>query len=390
MNTISITTPPFRLMRTAPVHAALLATAIALGACGGQPEAEATPKAETVVIVGPENIALVERTELSSGPTLSGQLTAEKSASIRAEVGGSVLRVEHDQGARVAAGALLAKLEDTAIRDALISARSAVTAAQTSAEQAQREVQRAERLLAAGAIAEREMEARRSAHTAAQAMLADARARLALAQKQLDATDIKAPFAGIVAERQVSAGDVVAPGAPLFTVVDPASMRLEAAVPAHALSAVRVGARARFTVSGYGDRTFDGRITAVNPAADPVSGQVRIYAAIPNAGGQLVSGLFAQGRVAAETRTALSAPSAAIDQRALRPFVVRLKGGRTERVTVTLGIRDDERERLEISGEGLAAGDTLLLGAAQGISPGTTVRVRTGTDVERGNQANRQ
>jgi membrane fusion protein (multidrug efflux system) len=373
-------------MRSTLSRAATIAIALVVAACS-QPAAEAVPEtgATPTVNIGPENLTVVEQTMLTSGPSLSGQLSAEKTASIRAEVSASVVRVLHEQGARVSAGTSLAKLDDTAIRDMWLSARSGVTAAQTAADQAQRELQRAERLLAAGAIAERDMEAARNGNLTSQAMLADAKARMSAAQKQLDATEVKAPFGGIVAERHVSAGDVVAPGTPLFTVVDPASMRLEAAVPAANLAEVRTGMRARFTVTGYGDRAFEGRITAVNPTADPATGQVRIYASIPNAGGQLVSGLFAEGRVATETRRALNVPMTAVDQRGLKPFVVRLKGGKTQRLEISIGVRDNERERVAISGGDIAVGDTLLLGAAQGISSGTIVRVTTRVDAEKRN-----
>lgn len=346
--------------------------------------ADSTSKTPIEVSIGPENIVVVTQTTLSTGPTLSGQLMAEKSASIRAEVAASVLTVAREQGDRVEKGASLLKLDDTSIRDMWLSARSGVTAAQTIADQAAREVQRAERLHAAGAIADRDLEAARNANVGAQAQLADAKARLSAAQKQLDATDVKAPFAGIISERHASAGDVVAPGTPLMTVMDPASMRLEAAVPASSLSDVRMGMRATFTVSGYGDRRFEGRITNINPVADPATGQVRIYASIPNSGGQLVAGLFAQGKVATETRTALSVPANAVDQRGLKPYVVRLKGRSVERVEVDIGIRDDQTEFLELR-SGVAAGDTLLLGAAQGITPGTPVKVNTPVDATKRN-----
>lgn len=339
-------------------------------------------KPSVEVSIGPENIIVVKQGTLSTGPTLSGQLLAEKSASIRAEVPGSVLSVAHEQGDHVAKGAILLKLDDTSIRDMWLSARSGVTAAQTSADQAAREVQRAERLHAAGAIADRDLEAARNANIGVQAQLADAKARLAAAQKQLDATEVKAPFAGVIAERTASAGDVVAPGTPLMTVMDPASMRLEAAVPAASLSEVKLGMRAKFTVSGYGDRQFEGRITNINPVADAATGQVRIYASIPNSSGTLVAGLFAQGKVATETRTALSVPANAVDQRGLKPYVVRLKGNSVERVEVEIGIRDDQTEYLELR-SGVAAGDTLLLGAAQGISPGTVVKVNAPTDAKK-------
>jgi RND family efflux transporter MFP subunit len=355
--------------------AAVLLALLALTAACKKPAAEDAPNTPPVTSIGPENVSVVEAADLASGPTLSGQLTAEKSASIRAEVSSSVVTVMHEQGDRVAQGDVLAKLDDTAIRDAWLSARSGVTNAQSSEDQALRDVQRAERLHAAGAVADRDLENAHRAELAAQAQLADAKARLASAQKQLDATQIKAPFAGVVSDRQASSGDVVAPGAPLFTVVDPASMRLEAAVPAASLADVRTGMHVQFSVSGYTGRTFDGRVTNVNPAADPATGQVRIYATIPNTGGSLVSGLYAQGRVATHTRHALSAPTGAVDLRGLKPFVVRLKGGRIERIEITAGVRDEEHERIEVIGGGIAAGDTLLLGAAQGITPGTQVRV---------------
>jgi multidrug efflux pump subunit AcrA (membrane-fusion protein) len=137
---------------------------------------------------------------------------------------------------------------------------------------------------------------------------------------------------------------------------------------------VRVNAPVRFSVSGYPGRTFTGTVERINPTADPATRQVRIYVSIPNEGSTLVAGLFAQGRVASETRTALLAPESAVDQRGVTPMVVRLKGGRAERVPVQLGLRDEAKGSYEIV-SGLAAGDTLLVGAAQGITPGTPVKV---------------
>ena len=134
------------------------------------------------------------------------------------------------------------------------------------------------------------------------------------------------------------------------------------------------------TVSGYGERAFDGRVTNINPSADPATGQVRIYVSIPNPGGQLVTGLYVQGSVWSETRRALAAPVTAVDERGLHPFVVRLKNGKAERMEVTLGVRDEERERFELIGGGIAAGDTLLLGAAQGVTPGTVVKINAPGD----------
>jgi hypothetical protein len=106
---------------------------------------------------------------------------------------------------------------------------------------------------------------------------------------------------------------------------------------------------------------------------------VRLFVRIPNAGQALVAGLFAEGRVASETRETLTAPALAVDLRGLTPQVVRVRNGTAERVEVTLGARDDASDRIEIT-SGLAAGDTVLVGAALGISPGTRLRVSTPSD----------
>jgi membrane fusion protein, multidrug efflux system len=160
--------------------------------------------------------------------------------------------------------------------------------------------------------------------------------------------------------------------------VDPRSMRYEASVPASDLASIRVGAPVTFTATGYPGRTFEGRITRVNPSADPATGQVRITVSVSNAG-SLVAGLFAEGRVAAQSHDGLTVPVNAVDQRSVKPTVVRLSQGIAQRVEVELGIRDDDRSRVEIV-KGVGAGDTLLVGAAVGISPGTPVRVSSPSD----------
>jgi RND family efflux transporter MFP subunit len=335
--------------------------------------------APPVVEVGGENITIVANGELQSGPSVSGTLEARNMATVRAEVSGPVVQTYVERGQAVTRGQLLARLDDTALQQAMLSAQSADASAKLSLENARRNFQRSDTLEKAGAIAERDLELAQSQLAAARAASADAGARLTQAQQQLDKTFIRAPFGGLVSDRPVNAGDVVQPGTALVTVIDPRSMRLEASVPSEQIAALRVRAPVRFAVSGYPGRTFIGRIDQINPAADPVTRQVRIYVSIPNEGSALVAGLFAQGRVATETRTALLAPVSAVDQRGVTPVVMRIKGGKAERVAVQLGIRDDVRSMYEIT-SGIVAGDTLLLGAAQGITPGTPVRVVVASD----------
>jgi RND family efflux transporter MFP subunit len=151
-------------------------------------------------------------------------------------------------------------------------------------------------------------------------------------------------------------------------------MRLEASVPAEQLAQIRIGVPVNFTVSGYPGRQFVGRITRINPTADPTTRQVRIYVSIPNAGRALVGGLFATGRLSTATKMGLVVPTSAVDVRGTAPFVMRVKQGKVEKVQIQVGLTDKSSESIEVL-SGLQAGDTLLLGAAQGITPGTLVRI---------------
>jgi membrane fusion protein (multidrug efflux system) len=364
-------------MRDTKKVAGAVALCLVLAACGRDGEAAEKPKADAGVTLGPENVYVVVAEEIATGPQLAGSLAAEREARVNAEIGGLVQGVFADEGQPVRAGQLLARIDAAAIRDQVLSGQSAVRSAEQQVSLARRNVERNETLAAAGAVAQRDLETARNTLAGAQAQLAGARAQLSSAQEQMGKATVNAPISGIVSERPVSAGSVVQMGGPLFTIVDPGSMQLEASVPAAELGQVRIGAPVRFTVTGYPGQTFTGTVQRINPAADPVTRQVPVIVSIPNAQGTLVSGLFAEGRVTSEARQGIVVPASAVDERGVQPVVVRLKGGVAERVPVTLGVRDAETDRVEITG-GVAAGDTLLIGAALGTSPGTRVTVRAG------------
>lgn len=367
--------------RNVVLSGALLATAF-LSACKNGDASSDTSAAETATLLGPENVIVVKAEELRTGPTLSGTIEAEREASVRAELNAAVLQTFAEPGQRVAAGAVIVRLDDTAIRDNTLSSRAAVATANNAYDIAKRELERAEALEKAGAIATRDLERARNGLLAAETQLANARAMNANSQNLLAKTVLRAPFAGVISARPVNAGDVVSPGNAVFTVVDPTTLRLQASVPAEALASVRVGLPVEFTVAGYGTQRFIGRVTRVNPTADPTTRQVRIIASIPNSRQALVGGLFAEGRVASETRTAPVVPVSAVDERGVRPSVMRIKNGKVEKVEIELGLRDTQTEMVEAR-TGIVPGDTILLGTARGLTPGTAVRVSTPNDTKR-------
>ncbi len=361
-----------------PLASAVALVAVAALGCrrGGGAAPEPPPPAAAVqaVTLAPENVGIVQERTLQSGPEISGTLRAKRAASIRAEVGGAVRETFAEAGQQVKEGQPLARIDDTALQDALLAARSGLSAARNGLQVAESNARRARTLAEAGAFAAQQAEQAEAQLEAARAQVADAQARLAVAEQQVSKTRVRAPFAGVVSERQASVGDVVAPGGALYTVIDPIRLQLEASIPAAQVGRVRPGARVDFTVTGF-DRSFEGAIERVNPAVDPATGQVRVYVDVPNGDGRLISGLYARGRVASESVKALAAPAAAIDASTSPPTVMRVADGKVEKVAVELGVRDDVAGQVGLR-SGVKDGDVVVLGSARSaLVDGTPVKV---------------
>jgi RND family efflux transporter MFP subunit len=367
--------------RTAIAAAAALTITFAGSACRSTEaeskdaeKASAAKAAPAAVEVGAENLIKVKRDTISTGPLISGTLAAEREATVRAEVGGSILAVNTEEGKAVRQGQVLARIEDQTWRDAFASAQSAVKSAENALAVATREQTRTENLVKAGALPERDVETTHNQTSAAQAQLASAQSQLAAARKNLDNATIKAPMTGIVSKRPANSGDVVQAGTELIRIIDPSSMKLQASVPSEALADIKIGLAVQFTVRGY-DQKFEGHIERISPTADPVTRQVSIFVTIPNKGGRLVAGLFAEGRVTRVAHEGLVVPINAINLTSSSPWALRVKDGKADKVNVTIGLRDDQTERVELR-DGVQDGDLLLVGAAQGMTPGTPVKIK--------------
>lgn len=359
---------------------ALAASLLFLAAGCAREAAPPAAASDASMFVGRENLAIARQETLLVGPAISGTLDAERSATVRAEVGGALVEVLVEPGQPVARGQLLGRIDDTGVREGYTSAQSAAQTAELTVGLARRNAERTRALADAGAVAERDREQADWTLQSAESQLADARARLVTAEKALARTALRAPFAGLISDRPANLGDIVQVGNPLFTVVDPSQLKLEGAVTVDALKDLRVGTPVTLAVGGQAEGLL-GRVTRINPAVDPATRQVRVTVGIPNTRGALVAGLFADGRVASATRVGVVVPAGAVDRKGLRPFVVRVKQGKVERVEVALGLIDAAREQMEVA-TGLAPGATLLLGGARGIAPGSTVQVGVAAEKE--------
>src|SRR5262245_23527264 len=122
-----------RVMTKQMLAIGVVALVVGAAACGGSREAAATqaaPAAPPAVKLAPDNVATVAASELRSGPAVSGQLTPAREATVRAQVGGSVVTLTVDKGQAVSNGQIIAKISARDLDDAMTSAQAAIKAAE--------------------------------------------------------------------------------------------------------------------------------------------------------------------------------------------------------------------------------------------------------------------
>ncbi|WEF35558.1 efflux RND transporter periplasmic adaptor subunit [Pseudoduganella chitinolytica] len=356
-----------------------LAIAAALVACG-KPDG-ASPAGDTAaaakdgkgdgkkqarLLIAPEDLLTVQSNALASGPVITGSIQPERKADLRAEVGAVVLQVLKENGEVVRKGDLLVRLDETSIRDSLTSAEEAVRSARQVLDQAERMLERNKTLRTSGMTSMQALEDAEVRRNTAQSEVVAAKARLAQARQQLERTNVRAPFDGIVSERKVSNGDTAQVGKELIKVIDPSSMRFEGLVSADKIGVVKVGQPVLFRVNGYPGQNFQGRIKRVDPAANPVTRQVEVLVEFADKLQPRVAGLYAEGRVEAESSNALMIPASAMVRAGDTSYAWKVKGNKLAKVNLGIGTRDERSGLWEVT-SGLAAGDMVLR------APGSTV-----------------
>jgi HlyD family secretion protein len=233
-----------------------------------------------IVRVEPVTRGAVEETVTN---TRAGTVKARLRSRLSPQVGGRVVAVPHREGARVEAGALLVQLDDEIARSQLELARQDVKTTEARAEEAclaadlaTSELLRITALHERGYASEQALETldseqRRAAAAcrAARAAAEQARARVRVAASELELTEIRAPFAGIVAEVSTEVGEWITPSPPAMAIpavvdlLDPSTVYVSAPIDEMDAERVRPGQRVRLTVDSRRGETYDGELVRV-------------------------------------------------------------------------------------------------------------------------------
>ena len=324
--------------------------------------------------------------------SLPGEFEPFQTVGVQAKITGFVEKVLVDRGTMVKEGELLAIVVAPELK-----AQRAEAEARVQAEEARRAEAEArflsaqstyERLKTAsatpGAIAGNELVVARQTMDAARAQVKAVEGSIKAAQAGVKAIEeleqylnVTAPFSGVITERNVHPGALVGPNGdksqgPMFRLEQNSRLRLVVAVPEVDVSGIPRGAKAAFTVPAYPGQTFSGTVARLAHSMDVKTRAMAVELDVANARGQLSPGMYPTVAWPVKREHAsLVVPATAVVTTTERTFVVRVRNGAAEWVTVTKGPPAGP-DNLEVVGP-LAAGDQIVKRASDEIRPGTKI-----------------
>ena len=331
------------------------------GPTGASPNASASAKAPAGLAPAGVSVeaAPVASQKLPGAITAVGSLRSDETVVVRPEIPGRIAAIHFREGERVDKGQLLVRLDDSVQKADHERARVNLNLQKSKHE-------RAADLRLKGFISS---QAKDEAENNWQVADAD----LQLMQARLDKMEIRAPFAGAVGLRMVSVGDYVKEGQDIVNLEATDLLKLDFRVPEVHLAQVRTGQALQVTLDAIPDRTWSGRIVAINPLIDANGRSIVVRASVPNAEGKLRPGMFARVMLfTTETRDSLMIPEESLFPVGDDKYVYRVVDGKAERRKVGIGQRREGK--VEILA-GLAAGDTVVTAGQIKLRDGAAVRI---------------
>lgn len=330
-----------------------------LPACGGDGDGEE---------VGPPPVVIanVEVRDLDVRIDATGELVAKERAQIASEVSGRITEILVDEGEAVEVAQVLLEIDPERRNLELADARAGLTEAEAALAEQEREYRRAKTLHEQGIASEASLDQTETALALARSRAEAARARVGVADRAVRDASVRAPFAGLIARREVSRGEFVNVGQPLFELVALDPVEVEFHLAERDSGRVLVGQEVRVTVAPFPNQDFHGLVTVVSPTVDVRTRTLRVKAQIDNRDGRLRPGLFARVDLGIAVREGvLLVPEKAILLRSDGAIVFRRReGNRVERVVVETG---EHRGALVEIARGLAPGDQVVARGQAGL-----------------------
>jgi RND family efflux transporter MFP subunit len=346
--------------------------------------------------------AVVQNVYPSQGLTLlnaSGYVVADRKSAVASKVTGRLIYLGVEEGSRVTAGQIIARLESRDAAAARDRARQNVAVARFNLEQARAELENAgldferkQTLSAKGTIARSAFDAAEARYKTAQASVAAlaaasraAQASLVEAEVLLDYTNIRAPFDAVVLTKNADVGDIVTPlaataeaKAAVVTIADMDSLRVEVDVSESNIAQVRPGQPCEIRLDAFAETRFPGRVHMILPTADRSKASITVKVSFLEPDPRVLPEMsakvaFLSRPVGADEQAPVRAvPAAAVGTRGGREVVFLIQGDQVREAAVLLGRRLAEMVELL---EGPATGSLIAAAPVEKLSDGTRVTV---------------
>ncbi|MCC5868916.1 MAG: efflux RND transporter periplasmic adaptor subunit [Gammaproteobacteria bacterium] len=305
----------------------------------------------------PVEIAMTDRGMVTATWTGTAAIEVDQEATVVAKVAGELVELLVEEGDEVRAGQVLARLDGDRLR---LEMREAEANMRRLARDHERNVEMHRR----GLISAEAHEVLRFELDAMQAIYE----RRAL---EYEYTVIRAPIAGIIAERHVRAGNTIAVGDPTFRITSRAPLLAYLHVPEREFARLAPGQRAEVRVDALGGLRLPARVQRISPVIDPTSGTFKVTIEIPDPDQRLRPGMFGRFSVIYENRTdALLIPRVAVLDGDGGDSVFIVNDGVARRQQVTTG--HAANGRIEIT-SGLSDGDRVVIMGHNALRDGAGV-----------------
>lgn len=360
-------------------------------------------------VVFPVETGLARRGDLIKLLQTTGTIRANREVEIVGRIGGEIVSITASNGRYVQQGELLVKLDEREYRTTYDRAASALLAAQIEYRtlstspfienadsleinrriiETQRKLREAEKQYREGEMTREDYErakrdyetdigvfkARRSDVVASKSGLSLAREAYERAKMNLEWTEIRAPFAGYVADCALSPGTQIQIGKVLMKLVDVSRLLVDVEVLEGEIGRVRLGSKADASVNAYPEERFTGRVATINPIVDAKSKTVKVTIELGGERGRILRpGMFATVRIETEIYKArLLVSKEALLVRDQRTLVFVAEGGLAKWHYVEIG--EQNEEYIEIK-SGIAAGDTVIIGGHYTLAHDARIKI---------------
>jgi len=306
----------------------------------------------------PVEVARASRRSIAASYTGTANLEAPGEAQVVAKTSGVMVQLLAEEGDQVRAGQVLARIDGDKVRLEVARQKAIVDKLESNYRRSQELAQA--RLVSAEASDQIKYD------------LASARAAYDLARLELSYTNIVAPISGVVAQRMVKPGNLIALNAPVFRIVNNAHLEGVLNAPEREMARLRAGQPLRMVVDAVPGKVFIGKVDRVSPVMDSASGTFRVVCAFDNAP-ELRPGMFGRIEVVYDQRQdALTVPRIALLEDEGEPAVYVVRDKLARRTPVTLGYTTGEYAEVRT---GLKDGDRVVTAGKVAIRDGTEVQV---------------